>query len=121
MANGKVMTLEEAFEFVENVGRSELFAELDLFKTCNKIGLGWKVNFCGFPYFKAVCASLVALGYDRLFVALLIRDLLHYVYIDKKISDLRYSLETFGYSLSDFRKLVKKREQDIDRAISEMD
>ena len=62
----KTMTIAETRNFINNIGRSELFEELR------------ERSFAGSRYLKAVQATLIALGYDSRWVRSEFTDVLRH-------------------------------------------
>lgn len=56
------MSQDEMMQFIKNVGRSELFEEMEDAKELAHVYTTWNGKS---RYLKAVRASLIALGYDR--------------------------------------------------------
>lgn len=64
MISGKTMTNDCMMQFIESLGRSELYDELALMKTQKRPPAMSKESF----YLKGVCTTLVELGYDEWWV-----------------------------------------------------
>lgn len=64
MINGKTMTNDCMMQFIESLGRSELYDEMALMRTQKRPPAMSKESF----YLKGVCTTLVELGYDEWWV-----------------------------------------------------
>lgn len=65
MISGKTMTNDCMRQFIESLGRSELYDEMALMRTQKRPPAMSKESF----YLKGVCTTLVELGYDEWWVA----------------------------------------------------
>lgn len=66
MLTGKIMTNECMMEFIESIGRSELYDELAMMQIQKRPPAVTKESF----YLKGVCTTLKALGYDEQWVCM---------------------------------------------------
>lgn len=82
--NGKIMTDDEAIEFVATIGRKELFNEFNEMRMSKKIfllrGLWHDYPF----YLKAIRVSLIQQGYDSDWVETKFREILEAAYLGHK-------------------------------------
>ena len=66
---GKVMSEEELKDFVEHVGRSELYEEYVAFEKSSRLSHHMITSTSPVCYYKGISATLSSLGYDSMWVS----------------------------------------------------
>lgn len=79
-SNRMVMSHQEMMQYIKDVGRTELFQELEDLRNKN-YSMIRRNTVPSSRYLKAICVSLVALGYDEQWVDTTFRDALETEYL----------------------------------------